>query len=270
MPYEIIKWGYVLIFARPSMQFLNNIILQLALHGRGYKNCCDLKSTGEEILLKKVVRHNPSICIDIGANRGHYTEALLRLTNSKVIAFEPLPKAFNSLKEIQQKFPGRLLAINKGVGDKNTELDLYFGEEDSELASFSKEANNIDYVGNRNKNSVRVELITLDSFFTAPQYSDILQIDLLKIDAEGYEYEVLSGAQGILKNKKPKFVQIEYNWHHLFKNHSLFSLASFLQDYVAYQLLPYGSGLTKVDVKRPESNIYCYSNFVFVRRDLTI
>jgi hypothetical protein len=68
----------------------------------------------------------------------------------------------------------------------------------------------------------------------------------------------------------PKFIQIEYNWHQLFKAQSLYKLSQLLPNYKVYQMLPYGSGLTMVDVKRPESNIYEYSNFIFARKDLRI
>jgi FkbM family methyltransferase len=270
IPYNIFSRLYIFIFARPSMQRFNNKILDLALRSRGYNNCCDTKSTGEEIFLQLLAKHNPKLCVDIGANKGHYSERLLNLTSSKVIAFEPLPKAFEILNDLQVKFPDRFVVINKGVGDKNADLDLYFGKEDSEFASFSKEINEIDYVRESNKNTIKAEVITLDGFIYLAGYGNISEVDLLKIDTEGYEYEVLVGAEKMLKDMKPKFIQIEYNWHQLFKNKSLFKLASLLPGYVAYQLLPYGTGLSKIDVRKPESNIYHYSNFVFVRNDISI
>jgi len=270
VPWAIVCRLYLFIFARPSMQIFNDEVLYLALRGKGYNNYRSLRSSGEEAFLKLLAKHNPTLCIDIGANKGNYSEALLGLTNSKIIAFEPLPKTFESLRTLQAKFPNRILAINKGVGDKNAELELHFDEEYSEFASLSTEINEIDYIGEMNSNVVMVEVTTLDSFFETLKDMDVSQIDLLKIDTEGYEYEVLVGAEATLRDKKPKFIQIEYNWHQLFKNQSLFKLASQLPDYVPYQLLPYGSGLNKVDARRPENNIYFFSNFVFVRKGLTI
>jgi FkbM family methyltransferase len=261
---------YAFIFARPSMQFISNSILKLALRGVGYNNCCDPKSTGEEKLIKLISKHNPQFCIDIGANKGHYSASLLNLTQCKILAFEPLPKAFGILSKLQAQFPNRLTPINKGVGDKNALLDLHFGAEDSELASFSPEASEIAYVGQSNKNIIQVEVVTLDDFLKSSPELNSLPIDLLKIDTEGFEYEVLVGSKETIEKKKPKFIQIEYNWHQLFRTQSLYLFARLLPDYTTYQLLPYGSGLNKIDVKRPESNIYHYSNFVFVRNDIVI
>jgi FkbM family methyltransferase len=260
---------YMLIVARPSMQGFNDWLFRLAIRSKGYNHCGSVRSTGEEIFIRLLAKYNPSFCVDIGANVGHYSEALLSLTNTNLLAFEPLPKAFEALRELGKKYPTRFQAVNKGVGNRTCELDLHYGAEDSELASFSNEIKQIDYVKDENRNVMRVPVVTLDSFFGEPRNAHLEHIDLIKIDTEGYEFEVLSGATETLSRLKPTFIQIEYNWHQLFKGQSLFNIASLLNDYVAYQLLPFGSGLSKVDVRLPQSNIYQYSNFVFVRSDVS-
>ena len=50
----------------------------------------------------------------------------------------------------------------------------------------------------------------------------VTKIDLIKIDTEGFELEVLKGAEKTIKKLKPTYIQIEYNWHHLFKNINLY------------------------------------------------
>ena len=249
------------------MQRFNNRLLLLAWRARGYHNFGNFAATGEQVFLKLLSRHDPRVCIDVGANKGGYSEALLTLTRCVVIAFEPLPQAFQSLVRLQKRFPNRLIAINEGLADRAAELELHFGAGDSPLASFSTEINEIDYVGSENRNIVKVRANTLDTFFQGHSH-DFGDIDLLKIDTEGFEYEVLKGAQNTIRERKPKFVQIEWNWHQLFRGHSLFELASLLPNYVPYQMLPYG--LSKRDSRMPESNIYDFSNFVFVRRDISL
>lgn len=121
---------YTLIFGRPAMQWFNKALFRLALHGSGYHNCGDYcRLSGEVNFMHVLSKFKPQLCIDVGANKGLYSEALLSITGSQIIAFEPLPKAFASLSKLQMRFPDRLIAINKGVGDKNAELDLYFGAE---------------------------------------------------------------------------------------------------------------------------------------------
>ena len=62
---------------------------------------------------------------------------------------------------------------------------------------------------------------------------------------------------------RPRFVQIEFNWHQLFRNTSLYGLSRHLQGYQAYQLTR--GGWVRRDVKDPLCNLYQYSNFVFSR-----
>jgi FkbM family methyltransferase len=268
--YLLVTRCYVFIFGRPYTQAINHVILQLALRARGYNNCCDPKTTGEAYFIDLLAKTNPKLCIDIGANKGHFSQALLNQTKCHIVAFEPLPKAFDSLINLQAQYLNRFKAYNVGVGSEVGSLELFYGAEDSELASFSKEVNQVYFVGSSNVNKMTVPVITLDSYFTENLKGKVESLDLLKIDTEGYEYEVLMGAQQTIFELKPKFIQIEFNWHQLFRGHSLLKISELIDGYSAYQMLPYGAGLVRRDLNRPESNIYHYSNFVFVRNDISL
>ena len=259
---------YEMIFARPLMQKYNDFFFEMALRGRGYNNCCTPKKTGEEKLIKLIGKSNPHLCIDVGANVGDFSESLLKNTKSRVISFEPLPYAFKKLTLLKSKFPNRIVLNNCGVGDKNSFLMLNYTNQNSVFASFSKEVNWIDYVKNANTKKIKVKVITLDSYFKKNKI--IGNIDQLKIDTEGFEYEVLLGAKSLISQRRIKFIQLEYNWHQLFRRHTLFNLGLLLKDYDLYQLLPFGKGLVKRDIKSPETNIFHYSNFVFIRNDIKL
>lgn len=261
---------YVFIFARPSNQQLNNYIFQLALKGKGYNNCCDPETTGELKLINLIARFNPKLCIDVGANKGEYSKLLLLKTNATIVSFEPMFESFKSLISLQKLYPDRFYPINKGVSSENGELEINYGEKDSMLASFSLEVNKIDYLKTNNINSRKVPVISLDTYYEENLSQKFKTLDLLKIDTEGFEYEVLKGAKKILEIIKPKFIQVEFNWHQLFRGHSLNKIAEMIENYKIYQLLPHGTGLVERDVKKPEANIYHYSNFVFVREDIII
>jgi FkbM family methyltransferase len=269
LPLRIFRRIYLVIFARPRMQSLNDYILNLALNGKGFNNCCNPKLTGEYLMIKNLSKLKPNLCIDIGANKGNYSRLLLEQTNANVLAFEPLPKAYAELEKLKKMYPTRFSAVNIGVGDKNTSLEINYGDEDSELASFSTEANLINYVGESNVNKLMVNILTLDDYFNRAKVStEFSEIDLLKIDTEGYEFEVLSGAQNTIKKFRPKHIQIEYNLHQLFKAQSLYKLSTLLNGYTPFQMLPYGSGLIRVNPKYASANYFHYSNFLFIRDDL--
>jgi FkbM family methyltransferase len=259
-----LKRIYVQIFARPRGQRINDALLSYALAGRGYNNCCDIKTTGEATFLRTLFVTNPKLCIDVGANIGNYTEYILKNSTAHVISFEPLPVAFERLRRLEDKYPGRLESRNVGVGDREGMINMFYGPSASELATFSPEVNQIDYVGKSNINSSLAKVITLDSL-TDSIKSEYDIVDLLKIDTEGYEYNVLEGAKRFISELKPRFIQIEFNLHQLFVGNSLKSIATLLPEYRVHQLLPYGNGMVERNPDFPESNIYHYSNFVFER-----
>jgi FkbM family methyltransferase len=268
MPYwihNLIVNLYVKTLGSRSMQRANDKLLQLALHGRGYNNFGRGPQSGEANFIRILSTFKPRYCIDIGANTGNYSRMLLALPGTKVVAFEPLPEAFKSLEAMRNEFPGRFECFNLGVADKEGVLTLHFGEKDSELASFSSEVNNVGYVGQSNVNKIESQVVTLDGFL---EKREAEEIDLLKIDTEGYESEVLMGAAKTLRDNPPKFVQLEFNHHHLFRLHSLYSLSKLLPAYKTYQVLSFGNGLALRDPSLPESNIYHFSNFIFVREDI--
>lgn len=258
---------YIFIFARKSMQKLNSIILNLSLRARGYNNCCDGNFTGENFIVNKLKKFNLKIILDIGANIGSYSEYLLNNTDSKVVAFEPQIKCHESLDRLKIKFESRFQIVKKAVSDKSGYSDIYFGEEGSELASLSLEVNSVDYVGASNINSQKVELISIDEYLknTSEKFENI---DFIKIDVEGYEKEVLLGMSDLLKTNPPKFIQIEHNHHHLFRGHTMFQFGQILDKYICFQILPYNKGLIKRELTKNLSNIFMYSNFLFIRSDI--
>mgnify|MGYP001176315453 CR=1 FL=1 len=267
--YKKLSIIYVFVFGRKSMQFFNDIVLSLSLNAKGFKNYGNLNLTGEKRFIK-LIGKEINFSIDIGANVGKYTKLLLTETNSEVIAFEPLPKAFEELKEIEKNFSSRLNVYNIGIGNKNSNLELNYSTEKSELASFIEDLDKLSFVDSKNNKKIIVEVMTLDSFFKKYEktYKE-KEIDLLKIDTEGFELEVLNGASETLINKKPKFIQIEFNWHQLFREQTIYKFSKILSNYEVFKILPFGNSLIKVDPKRPESNIFHLSNFVFIRKDIS-
>tara|TARA_B100001105_G_C22299806_1_gene403299 strand:- start:101 stop:943 length:843 start_codon:yes stop_codon:yes gene_type:complete len=267
--YKKLSIIYVFVFGRKSMQFFNDIVLSLSLNAKGFKNYGNLNLTGEKRFIK-LIGKKINFSIDIGANVGKYTKLLLAETNSEVIAFEPLPKAFEELKEIEKNFSSRLNVYNFGIGNKNSNLELNYSTEKSELASFIEDLDKLSFIDSKNNKKIIVEVMTLDSFFKKyEQTYKEKEIDLLKIDTEGFELEVLNGASETLINKKPKFIQIEFNWHQLFREQTIYKFSKILSNYEVFKILPFGNSLIKIDPKRPESNIFHLSNFVFIRKDIS-
>ena len=129
-----------------------------------------------------------------------------------------------------------------------------------------KNLEKLSFVGETNINKISVEVKKLDDL------KDILKneiIDFIKIDTEGYEFEVLDGAKNLLKEHQPKFIQIEFNWHQLLKGQTLYKLSNMIDFSDIFRILPNENGLIQIDPSRPENNIYHLSNYIFIRKDIS-
>jgi FkbM family methyltransferase len=236
---------------------ITEFLLSHALSARGYNNYRNNQESGESYFIKEILaKTNPKLCIDVGANIGEYTKEILENTNSKVIAFEPVPTTFEKLRKETEFYSDRIIYENLGVGAFNEDLIIHFNSDALAHASFSEEVKQINYVSNEEK--VSVPVVTLDTYL---KNKNITQVDFIKIDTEGFESEVFKGAIRIFTELKPKYIQIEFNWHQLFRNTSLHYFSQQLPGYEMYQLIPNGWVLR--DSKDPLVNIYSYSNFIF-------
>ncbi len=135
--------------------------------------------------------------IDIGANVGSYTLLASGVCNSESIAFEPVPETFNILSQniALNKLEHLTKPENKGVGAEETEVWITTG---------SDTKNHIELIPGSAQNS-RIYVCSLDNYL-----KDRVPA-LIKIDVEGYETEVIRGAQQILQAEGLKAVIIELN-----------------------------------------------------------
>ena len=262
--------AYVKVFGGERARRLNEVVLDMALRARGFGHSGSLRKTGEARFIALLAREHVDLCLDIGANCGEYSEELLQKTGGTVVAFEPLPETYARLTMLGARYPGRLITVNKGVGNVDGALDLHWGE-DSQLASFSREVLAIEYVGACNVRSVSVPVTTLDNYFAGEGrvFAD-REITLLKIDTEGFEYEVLQGARRTLAERRPRYVQLEFNHHQLLRGHTLYSISRLLPDYQVHQILPGSHGLRAVRPEDPGTNVFGYANFVLARPDVRL
>lgn len=264
--FKKISFLYNFIFGRKTTQKLNNIIFSLSLRAKGYNNYGSFKVTGEKNFIQSISREL-QFSLDIGANVGNYSKLLIEESNSYIFAFEPLDGAFDNLNKLVIEHPNRIEAFKLALGDKNVEKNLNFTDEKSEKATFLDDISKLSfYEGASNKKKL-VNVVTLDEFMEQKNLFD-KEIDLIKIDTEGYELEVLKGSKRLIEINKPKYIQLEFNIHQLFKNHTMYEFSKYLKKYELFQILPFGNKLLKVNPEKAETNIFYLTNFVYIRNDL--
>jgi|SaaInlStandDraft_5_1057022.scaffolds.fasta_scaffold03954_5 FkbM family methyltransferase len=141
-------------------------------------------------------------CIwDVGANIGHYTKLFSKQVgdSGRVFSFEPSPINFVNLKESSKLLKNTIL-FNFGLGDKKEKLCFQQGADDIGATSRIVDSD----VG-----GVDVDvLVGLDLI----NEGIAIEPNAIKIDVEGFEYEVLRGLGNYLNNPKLRLIGVEIHF----------------------------------------------------------
>lgn len=139
------------------------------------------------------------VFVDIGANIGTYTVLAAKVVGAKTICVEPLPTTFAHLENnIHYNRIGHLVEA-RNVGLANERGNLLFSADMDTMNHIVDES----YAGP----SVRVEVLSLDELLAGRQPF------AMKIDVEGFEQQVLSGATSTLASPNLQTIIIEINAH---------------------------------------------------------
>jgi len=141
------------------------------------------------------------VVFDCGANIGLFS-AMLADYECICYAFEPMPANISYLEKIISLNPHILLAPY-AVGDTEGSIQFVNTEYCSTETKIASDKNEFD-----NAEKITVNSITLDSFVNK---NNIKKVDFIKSDIEGAERLLLKGAQGILKEFKPKLSISSYH-----------------------------------------------------------
>lgn len=137
--------------------------------------------------LKKYVQEGASI-LDIGANIGNHTVFFAKECRaSKIYSFEPQKDVFELLKEN--------IRLNR-LEDVCTPYNLALGKASGNASIAVYDANNCGGTSLTMSGVGDIPVSSLDSM----RFSDI---DLIKIDVEGFEYDVLEGSKETLERENP-------------------------------------------------------------------
>ena len=208
----------------------------------------------EEFCLIKHRLKKDSIFLDVGANIGYYSIwASKFITSGRIFSFEPNCKAFNRLVENIKinKSIHNITPINQAVSQKNG--DIFMTNNLDTLNHILSTEDKIDF-----NSSVKVKSTTLDSF-VVEYHIDF--IDYLKIDVEGFELDVLLGAEKLFKEKKIGIVQLEINNALDHSSYTVFSITDFFDknDYYLCQFEVDTGKLIKIDYSQLRENYFVTS-----------
>jgi FkbM family methyltransferase len=129
--------------------------------------------------------------LDVGANVGYFSVVAAQCggPGTTVVAFEPNPRVYEMLKQTSSLNGESIIAENLACGYEPGELPLYLTPQDrnSGLSTLVPEVCPVAGV-------VKVSVVTLDDYCSANK----IRPTVAKIDVEGFELEVLRGAEDLI------------------------------------------------------------------------
>jgi FkbM family methyltransferase len=198
------------------------------------------------------------VFVDVGSNIGHhslYASALVG-DKGKVISSEPIGKIFDQMSESIEKNNFKNLEVhNFGLGEEEEFLKINFSKDNmgSSSIKIKRDTNDFQVISIKNGD----EILFSEN-----------RISLLKIDVEGFEFNVLKGMSSCLDKFKPKII-LEYSPYlfELFDPKISLDMLNFLfnKGYYLYdienkmqEILDAKTFLSAIQNKNiPQTNIFC-------------
>ena len=201
-------------------KLLNKLGYNISRINRKYENI-----NLDELLSKKINNTNP-IVFDVGGNKGQSVEKFKTILKDQIIhSFEPNKNVYDIMYSKFGK-DEKVFCNNFALGNKIEERNFNITEKTGK-SSFYNLNTSEEWVKNRNKryttyitSKQKVKILTIDDYCNK---KGINEIDLLKMDTQGYEEKILEGGENYLKKNKIKFVIAEIIFNDYYDKYFLFS-----------------------------------------------
>lgn len=153
------------------------------------------------------------VFVDVGASFGHYTTLASEIVgpDGRVFAFEPSPLAHKALaKTIGDNRLSNVTLTNAAVGAVDGAENIYMpvGDKVHSPSAFYSDPSFVP---------LQVALVSLDQF---EPFASGAQIDVIKIDVEGYEPNVIRGMTQLASQGQIKNLLCEFNSGWLKRNNT--------------------------------------------------
>ncbi|MCB9197891.1 MAG: FkbM family methyltransferase [Flavobacteriales bacterium] len=196
-------------------QKLNKILSRLI----GYQLSKANRDHVEELFVSKWFKtFNFNTVIDVGANNGQFARSVrIAMPEVKIISFEPIPEECSALKNSfkdDRNYVVHQLALGKEAGQTNF-LVNDFSPTSSLLEQTDLQKEYYPVTGNSKKIEVNIE--RLDTVLSVDELTGGV---LLKVDVQGFEDQVLIGAENILS--KVDLIYVECSFKEFYKGQPLF------------------------------------------------
>jgi FkbM family methyltransferase len=186
----------------------NSMLLRIHVPKYDYKFYCRINredlvfmTNHEDDIIEHFTPKQGDVVVDIGAHIGLYTIISSKRvgTNGKVVAIEADPGNFEMLnRNIKLNQLTNVIPLNYAVYSKETKIKLYLPSGESGFTKYNTIMS--DWVNTKDK-FVEVNANTLDYLLQSKGIKQE-EVNWIKIDVEGAEFEVLKGAHNVLSKSK--------------------------------------------------------------------
>ncbi len=154
------------------------------------------KCRGDETLRLDYALNQGSVVVDLGGYKGDFADAIHDKYGSTVYLFEPVREFYDGCN---QRFAGnpKIHCFNYGLSDSRG------------IFSISEEADGSSVV--KSSAVSGMETVRIESFAATARELGLAQIDLIKINIEGGEYDVLPAMIGSGWINKTRNVQVQFH-----------------------------------------------------------
>lgn len=154
-----------------------------------------------------------SFVIDVGANQGQWIGSLMGLLPiPEVWIFEPNPEAMKICQQRIGRRPG-VTYFDLALGDADGQAELHVTARSDFASILQPRADFLETHYGHNAAHVvlnqQVQIATLDSLVPESR-----SVDLLKIDVQGFERAVLSGARRVLGSTRAVLIEVNLQSHY--------------------------------------------------------
>lgn len=166
--------------------------------------------------------------IDIGAHIGLYSVLFARLTGGKVYSFEPTPSTVDVLKETVEinKCEDKITIIPDAVSERPGK-SIFFTSKTEEISTSNSLVDFDLGEAYQREGSYEVNVTSVDDFIS----KNNLNVDFMKIDAEGVELEVLKGARNTFLQHRPVSILGIHPFAYSNKEETLSEIWDILKEY---------------------------------------